>query len=188
MRLSQVTVSLLLQGLGRQLEEARSADANHKEWEGWNTWREHDLTQEELPLTIGGCAGQVPGLLTCPEWPKKLKFSKRSPSFWMLAPYFVKALSMPVAYTCTHADPTGGPLLPPLHCLHTVLHLPGVCSQMLTCLKVLPPRLRLSACFHESILLKNRDRLREPACFHVSSCSLLSSVQTAPPSFPMFSL
>ena len=59
MRLSQVTVSLLLKDPGRQLEEVRSAGANHSKQEGWNTWREHDLAQKELPLTIGGCADQV---------------------------------------------------------------------------------------------------------------------------------
>ena len=74
-----MTASLLLQGPGKQLEEVRSAGANHRERGGWNTWREHDLAQEEVPLTTGGCAGQVPGLLICLEWPKKLKFSKRSP-------------------------------------------------------------------------------------------------------------
>ena len=93
-------------GPGKQLEEMRSVGENHRERVGWNTRREHDLAPEELPLTIGGCAGQVPGLLTCLEWPKKLKFSKRSPGIWMLAPYFTKARSTPTAQPATHAEPT----------------------------------------------------------------------------------
>ena len=100
MRLSQVTASMLLQGPGRQLEEVRTMGTNHRKRGGWNTCREHDLAQKELPLTIGGCVGQVPGLLIYLEWPKKLKFSKRSPAFCMLDPHFIKALSTPAAYTC----------------------------------------------------------------------------------------
>ena len=37
---------------------------------------------------------------------KKLKFSKRSPGIWMLAPYFTKARSTPTAQPATHAEPT----------------------------------------------------------------------------------
>ena len=53
---------------------------------------------------------------------------------------------------------------------------------------MLPPGLNVSAQLHELMLLKNGDRLREHACFHVSSCGLLSSVWTASPSFPTSSL
>ena len=103
----------------------------------------------------------------------------------MLAPYLERHSPHQPPTPATHAKPTGSPRLPPLHWLHTVCPSPEVCSQMLIfCLKVLPPGLKLSAKLHELMLLKNGGRTGEPACFHVSSCTLHSSVQTAPPSFP----
>ena len=141
----------------------RSVGENHRERGGWNTRREHDLAPEEVPLTIGGCAGQVPGLLTCLEWPKKLKFSKRSPGIWMLAPYFTKARSTPTAQPRHSRRAYSFRRLPPLHWLCTACPLPGVCPQMLIfCLKVLPPGLKLSAKRRELTLLKNGDGIGNP--------------------------
>ena len=102
----------------------------------------------------------------------------------MLAPYFRKALSTPTAYTChsckayRRPSPSSTALAP-----HSVPLARGFCSQMLIFyLKVLPPGLKLSAKLHELKLLKNGGRTGEPACFH-ASCTLRSSVRTAPPRF-----